>query len=128
MTAVANEILVWSEQSALQAALLAEARKVADESGYRESALMAGSDADEVAALGSAGADVVYRVDTGRELEGDTEAMAAVLLQVVQQVNPRLRPKMFTSEQIFFALMARNAESREFLIIGKTPFVFMLRN
>jgi electron transfer flavoprotein alpha subunit len=81
-------ILVWSERPALARELLGEARRLADDAGCEIGVCVGGAaGADEVAAYGGHGADVVYL--TGQS-ERDPAGWAGALDAVIVGARPRL--------------------------------------
>jgi electron transfer flavoprotein alpha subunit len=86
-----NLILVSSEAPALLLELLGKARQIADPLGWRVAAFPLDPDlALETAALGEAGADLVYRAGGEVPLDGNPENSLALLTAAILQDQPRL--------------------------------------
>ena len=88
MTSPGSEILVFSEQLALLLQLLGKARVVADQVGWQVGVLVIGSDSADSVALGKAGADKVYQVNTGEAK--NPEFCAAAQCQAIAAAQPAL--------------------------------------
>ncbi len=88
MTSPGTEILVYSEEPALLLQLLGKARVVADQVGWQVGVLVIGNESVDSAALGKAGADKVYQVNTGAAK--NPEFCVAAQCQAIAAAQPAL--------------------------------------
>lgn len=84
-----TEILVFSEQPALLAELLGEARRQADGQGWQVGVLPVGAAAAAAETLGEAGADVVYLLPAG-QADAQPETTLAALEQAARQFGAKV--------------------------------------
>ena len=83
-----KDILVCSENPGLLREMLAKARKEADTLNWTVLALPLGKGDGDATSLATAGADVVYQVDSGVLQDGDGETAAALITSVIKQAQP----------------------------------------
>ena len=86
MSGYPNTILVSSDQPGLVKELVGKARQLADPLGWGVAVLALAKDL----ALGESGADIVYTLADGAQLDGNPETSTTVLVEVIRQTQPAL--------------------------------------
>lgn len=91
MSGYPNWIMVSSDQTGLLKELVGKARQIADPLGWGVAVLpLEKNFALDAKDLGTAGADILYRLDSSMPLDGSPEESTAALVEAVRQFKPGL--------------------------------------
>jgi electron transfer flavoprotein alpha subunit len=91
MSVYPNLIMVSSDQAGLLKELVGKARQIADPLGWGVAVLPLQKNAAlDAKDLGTAGADILYRLDSSMPLDGSPEESTTILAEAVRQFKPGL--------------------------------------